>query len=130
MRHDVLIATSRFFADRCDPFFQAVLQPFKQRLLSFCVHDFLPSQNLQSPVLDFQLSFREQPDRFGVGIALGLEDPGGEGVGGVPFEHRDGALDDDRAAPASFEPVTEFDRGDDAMTVTRGTRGSFVLVVL
>ena len=36
--------------------------------------------------------FREEPNRFGIGIALGLEDASGEGVGGVAFEHRDGAL--------------------------------------
>lgn len=35
--------------------------------------------NLQSP-------FREQSNRFGIGIALGLEDASGEGVRGVPFE--------------------------------------------
>ena len=40
---------------------------------------------------------REQPDRFGVGFALGLEDASGEGVRGVAFEDRDGALHEDRA---------------------------------
>ena len=43
----------------------------------------------------------KQPNRFGIGIALGLEDAGGEGVA---FEDRDGALDEPWSAAARRSP--------------------------
>ena len=62
-----------------------------------CTPRFSCRSDSQFAILSFQSPVREQPNRFGIGIALGLEDASGEGVGGVPFEHRDGALNDDRA---------------------------------
>ena len=56
-----------------------------------------PRAGRDAAALDLEAAIGVEGDGFGEGLALGLEDAGGEGLGRVVVEHRHGLLEDDRA---------------------------------
>src|SRR5262245_25638091 len=68
---------------------------------------FRRSDNAYAPPFDAQPSFREQPDRFGIGLAFLFKHASGERVRRVVVEYRYGALKDDR--PVIVDVIREVD---------------------